>query len=58
MVQWVKDPMLLKQWARLQLQYGFDPWARNFHMLHVHPKHKTEQNKKWKTIKKKGPAQN
>ena len=24
-VQWVKDPVLLQLWCRLQLQLGFDP---------------------------------
>ena len=39
--QWVKDPSLLLQlWHRLQLQLGFSPWPRNFHMPQVSKKKK------------------
>ena len=37
-VQLVKDPTLLQLWHRLQLQLGFNPWPRNFHMSRVQPK--------------------
>ena len=39
-VQWVKDPVLLQLWCRLQLRLRFDPWSRNFHMLWVWLKEK------------------
>ena len=29
LARWVKDPVLLQLWLRLQLQLGFDPWPRN-----------------------------
>ena len=31
-VQQVKDPALQQLWCRSQLQHGFHPWPRNFHM--------------------------
>lgn len=36
MAQGVRDLALLSLWHRLQLQYGFNPWLRKFHMLWVH----------------------
>ena len=27
--QWVKDPVLLQLWLRLQLRLGFNPWPRS-----------------------------
>ena len=33
----LKDPVLLQLWQRSQLQCGFDPWPRNFHMPQVQP---------------------
>ena len=35
MVQWVKNPALLKLWCRLQLQLRFYPWLGNFRMPQV-----------------------
>ena len=32
LVQWVKDPVLLQLWRRLQLRLEFEPWPGNFHM--------------------------
>ena len=32
LVQWVKDPALLRLWCRSQLQLSFSPWHRNFPM--------------------------
>ena len=32
LMQWVKDAALRQLCHRLQLQLGFDPWLRNFHM--------------------------
>ena len=46
MVQWVKDPVLLQLWDRLQLCLGFDPWPENFHMPRVWPKKKKKKEKK------------
>ena len=37
MAEWVKDSALLQLWYRLQLQCGFDPWPRNFHMPQFPP---------------------
>ena len=39
-VQWLKDPVLLQLWCRLQLWLGFDPWPRVFHISHVQQKKK------------------
>ena len=30
--QWVKDPVLLQLWHRLEPQNRFNPWPRNFYM--------------------------
>ena len=29
----LKHPVLLQPWHRSQLQFGFNPWPRNFHVL-------------------------
>ena len=34
-VQWVKDPVLLRLWFRSNLWLRFDPWSRNFHVPQV-----------------------
>ena len=34
---WLKDPVLPQLWYRSQMQLGFSPWPRNFHMLWVRP---------------------
>ena len=41
--QWVKDPVLLQLWCRLQLWWGFDPWPGIFHMLQVWSKKKKKK---------------
>ena len=38
LMQWVKDPGSLQLWRRSQVQLGFDPWPRNFHMLRLKKK--------------------
>ena len=43
-VQWVKDLVLLQLWLRLQLQLGFDPWPRNFHMPLVQPRKRKKKS--------------
>ena len=47
MVQWVKDPMLLKVWCRSQLQLRFDPWPWNLHMAQVEPTGEKKKKKFW-----------
>ena len=42
-VQWVKDPALLQWWHRSQLQFRFDPWPGNFHMLQCVQKRKKKK---------------
>ena len=44
----VKDLVLPQLWYRSQLQLGFDPWPRNFHMcaVRVAEKEKTKRNSK------------
>ena len=37
LAQWVKALVFPQLWLRLQLQLGFDPWPRNFHMPRVRP---------------------
>lgn len=46
MVQWVEELALLQLRGRLQLQYGFNLWPGNFHMLWVPPKEKLKKKKK------------
>ena len=38
--QLVEDPILSLQRLGLLLRHEFDPWPRNFYMLHVWPKKK------------------
>ena len=47
-VKWVKDLVLLYLWHRLQLQFRFDSWPRNFHMLHGRRKRKKKKEKSHK----------
>ena len=49
LVQWVRDPVLLQLWHRLQLQLRCDPWPGNFHM----PWEQSKQKKRKKERKKK-----
>ena len=44
--QWIKDPVLLQQWCRSQLQLKSDPWPRNFHMPRGGQKKKKRKEKK------------
>ena len=39
----VADPALQQLWHRSQLQFGFDPWPGNFHMLRVLPPPKKKE---------------
>ena len=50
LVQWVKDLALLPLWQRSQLQLGFDPWSRKFHMLLVQPKKRNKRKRKKKVL--------
>ena len=45
-VQWVKDLVLPQLWHRLQLQHGFDPQPRNFHV----PQYSQKKKKKKKNF--------
>ena len=44
--QWVKDPVLLQLWHRLQLHLRFDPWPRNFYMPWCGQKKKKKKKKR------------
>ena len=44
MAWWVKDLVLLQLWQDSQLQFRFDPWPGNFHMLQVWTNMKEEKN--------------
>ena len=48
LAQWVKDPVLLQLWHRLQMWLGFRSWPRNFHMLWVQPR---KENKTKNSLK-------
>ena len=44
--QQVKDLVLSLLWLWLLLQRGFDPWARNVHMVQAWPKKKKKKKKR------------
>ena len=46
-VQWVKDPVLLQLWCRLQLRLKFNPWPGNFHIPRVRPKKRKKRFAKY-----------
>ena len=43
LAQWIKDPALLQQWHRLQLQLGSDPWPGNSICYRVSKKEKKKK---------------
>ena len=43
---WIKDPVLLQLWYRLQMWLRFHPWPGNFHMPCLWPKKKKKRNYK------------
>ena len=46
LVHWIKDPVLLQLWHRLQLQLRFNPRPRNFHM----PQHSQKRKEKQRNV--------
>ena len=53
MLQWVKNPALPQLWQRLQLQFEFDSWPRNFHVPGAQQKKGKEKKPKEKKKRKK-----